>query len=92
MTSAYQLQKSDIRINSLCPGLTETGMTDATFEYARQRGSAAKIGQLNALGRFGVAEGRLTSLSPSTPTYRVTEIAHASLFLASGKNRISTRT
>ncbi|KAJ7680442.1 hypothetical protein DFH06DRAFT_973326 [Mycena polygramma] len=66
-TSAYQLQKTDIRVNSICPGLIETGMTTATFDYARQRGADAKIGQLNPLGRFGVAE----------------EIAQAALFLAS---------
>jgi NAD(P)-dependent dehydrogenase (short-subunit alcohol dehydrogenase family) len=58
-TSAYQLQKTDIRINSICPGLIETGMTGDTFDYARQRGTAGKIGQLNPLGRFGVAEGEL---------------------------------
>jgi len=57
-TSAYQLQKTDIRINTICPGLIETGMTEATFDYARQRGSTGKIGQLNPLGRFGVAQGR----------------------------------
>ena len=58
-TSAYQLQKTDIRVNTICPGLIETGMTDATFEYARQRGTFGKIGQLNPLGRFGVAEGMI---------------------------------
>jgi len=57
-TSAYQLQKSDIRVNSICPGLIETGMTVGTFDYARQRGTAGRIGQLNPLGRFGVAEGK----------------------------------
>ncbi|KAJ7251545.1 hypothetical protein B0H12DRAFT_1234175 [Mycena haematopus] len=66
-TSAYQLQKTNIRVNSICPGLIETGMTVGTFDYARQRGADAKIGQLNPLGRFGVAE----------------EIAQAALFLAS---------
>ncbi|KAF8161198.1 hypothetical protein B0H34DRAFT_781794 [Crassisporium funariophilum] len=66
-TSAYQLQKTDIRVNTICPGLIETGMTGDTFEYARQRGTAGKIGQLNPLGRFGIAE----------------EIANAALFLAS---------
>ncbi|KAF8894947.1 hypothetical protein CPB84DRAFT_1825889 [Gymnopilus junonius] len=66
-TSAYQLQKTDIRINTICPGLIETGMTSVTFEYARKRGSEGKIGQLNALGRFGIAQ----------------EIANAALFLAS---------
>ncbi|RXW21628.1 hypothetical protein EST38_g4223 [Candolleomyces aberdarensis] len=65
--AAYQLQKSDIRVNTICPGLIETGMTGSTFEYARQRGSEGKIGQLNALGRYGVPE----------------EIANAALFLAS---------
>ncbi|EAU91428.1 3-oxoacyl-(acyl-carrier-protein) reductase [Coprinopsis cinerea okayama7 len=66
-TSAYQLQKTDIRVNTICPGLIETGMTGATFDYARKRGTAGKIGQLNPLGRYGVAE----------------EIANAALFLAS---------
>ncbi|KAF4621310.1 hypothetical protein D9613_000773 [Agrocybe pediades] len=66
-TSPYQLQRTNIRINSLCPGLIETGMTNFTFEYARQKGSAGKIGQLNPLGRYGVAQ----------------EIANAALFLAS---------
>ncbi|KDR75782.1 hypothetical protein GALMADRAFT_248483 [Galerina marginata CBS 339.88] len=66
-TSAYQLQKTDIRINTICPGLIETGMTGPTFDYARQRGSEGKIGQLNPLGRFGVPQ----------------EIANAALFLAS---------
>jgi len=66
-TSAYQLQKTDIRINTICPGLIETGMTEATFDYARKRGSTGKIGQLNPLGRFGVVQ----------------EIANAALFLAS---------
>ncbi|KAK7005614.1 hypothetical protein R3P38DRAFT_3038566 [Favolaschia claudopus] len=66
-TSAYQLQKTDIRVNSICPGLIETGMTIDTFDYARQKGVDAKIGQLNPMGRFGVAE----------------EIAQAALFLAS---------
>ena len=56
-TSAYQLQSTDIRVNTICPGLIETGMTGATFEYARQRGTVGKIGQLNPLRRFGVAEG-----------------------------------
>lgn len=56
-TAAYQLQRTDIRVNSICPGLIETGMTGDTFDYARHRGTAGKIGQLNPLGRFGVAEG-----------------------------------
>ena len=58
-TSAYQLQRTDIRVNAVCPGLIETGMTNDTFEYARRRGTVGKIGQLNPLGRFGVAEGMI---------------------------------
>ena len=36
-------------------GLIETGMTKSTFDYARQKGSAHKIGQLNPTRRYGVA-------------------------------------
>jgi NAD(P)-dependent dehydrogenase (short-subunit alcohol dehydrogenase family) len=57
-TSAFQLRASEIRVNSICPGLIETGMTADTFTSARQRGRLGKVGQLNALGRFGVAEGQ----------------------------------
>ncbi|KAF5380527.1 hypothetical protein D9615_004514 [Tricholomella constricta] len=55
-TSAYQLQKCDVRVNTICPGLIETNMTGETFDYARQRGTAGKIGQLNPLGRFEIAQ------------------------------------
>ena len=56
-TAAYQLARTNIRVNSICPGLIETGMTSNVFQMARQRGTASKIGQLNPLGRYGVAEG-----------------------------------
>jgi NAD(P)-dependent dehydrogenase (short-subunit alcohol dehydrogenase family) len=64
-TSAYQVQKTDIRINSICPGLIETAMTGDTFDHARSRGTEGKIGQLNPLGRYGVAEGTVSSRSVS---------------------------
>ena len=66
-TSVYQLQRTNIRVNSICPGLIETGMTTATFDYARKRGTAGKIGQLNPLGRFGVPEGTVAPNSPPPP-------------------------
>jgi len=66
-TGAWQLQRTDIRVNALCPGLIETGITSSTFDSARARGNAAKLGQLNPTGRYGVPE----------------EIAQAALFLAS---------
>jgi NAD(P)-dependent dehydrogenase (short-subunit alcohol dehydrogenase family) len=56
-TTAWQLKLTDIRVNALCPGLIETGMTAPVFDHARQRGTADKIGQLNPMGRYGVAEG-----------------------------------
>jgi NAD(P)-dependent dehydrogenase (short-subunit alcohol dehydrogenase family) len=55
--AAFQLAKTDVRVNAICPGLIETGMTQFTFEYARKRGTASKIGQLNPLGRYAVPEG-----------------------------------
>ena len=61
-TAAYQVQKTDIRVNTICPGLIETGMTSDTIDYARKRGTAGKIGQLNPLGRFAVPEGEISSL------------------------------
>ena len=56
-TAAYQLQRTDIRVNALCPGFIETAMTAPIFDRARQRGTADKLGQLNPMGRYGVAEG-----------------------------------
>ncbi|OAX44119.1 NAD(P)-binding protein [Rhizopogon vinicolor AM-OR11-026] len=69
-TSVYQLQKTDIRVNAICPGLIETNMTKDMFDFARQRGKQSKIGQLNPMGRFGVAQ----------------EIAQMALFLASDES------
>jgi NAD(P)-dependent dehydrogenase (short-subunit alcohol dehydrogenase family) len=42
-----------VRVNAICPGLIETGMTHELFEAARERGTAGKIGQLNPLQRAG---------------------------------------
>ena len=66
-TVANQLYGTGVRINAICPGLIETGMTRPIFEMARARGSEQKIGQLNPLRRAGAPE----------------EIATAALFLAS---------
>jgi NAD(P)-dependent dehydrogenase (short-subunit alcohol dehydrogenase family) len=66
-TTAYQLTGAGVRINAICPGLIETGMTQSIFEQARARGTDHKIGQLNPLRRAG---------APA-------EIAQMALFLAS---------
>ena len=52
-TSSYALTGTGIRVNAICPGLIETGMTRPTFERARERGSADKIGQINPTQRGG---------------------------------------
>ena len=46
-----------VRVNAICPGLIETGMTRPIFEQARARGSDRKIGQLNPLRRAGSSRG-----------------------------------
>src|SRR5690606_13487193 len=66
-TAANQFGGTGVRINAICPGLIETGMTQPLFERARERGTEQKIGQLNPLRRGGVPD----------------EIAQAALFLAS---------
>lgn len=55
-TCSYQLLRTNIRVNSICPGLIETGMTEPVFSYTRDRGTEHKVGQLNPLGRYGVAQ------------------------------------
>jgi NAD(P)-dependent dehydrogenase (short-subunit alcohol dehydrogenase family) len=66
-TSANVLYGTGVRVNAICPGLIETGMTAPIYRAARERGTDDRIGQLNPLKRGG--EPR--------------EIAHAALFLAS---------
>ena len=66
-TTANELFASGVRVNAICPGLIETGMTKPTFDRARARGTEEKIGQLNPTRRNGEPE----------------EIANMALFLAS---------
>ncbi|MGK6355075.1 SDR family NAD(P)-dependent oxidoreductase [Sphingomonas sp. DT-207] len=66
-TAAQQLSTSNVRVNAICPGLIETGMTKRAFDYAREVGKEHKLGQLNPLRRAGAPE----------------EIARVALFLAS---------
>lgn len=66
-TACQSLAGTGVRVNAICPGLTETGMTAFAFDAARAAGKEHKIGQINPLRRGGRAE----------------EIAALALFLAS---------
>lgn len=66
-TACQNLAGTNVRVNAICPGLIETGMTKPLFDRARERGKEDMIGQLNPLRRYGQPE----------------EIAKAALFLAS---------
>ena len=66
-TTAYSLTGTGVRINAVCPGLIETGMTKPFFDSVREAGKEDKIGQLNPLQRAGQPD----------------EIAAMALFLAS---------
>ena len=66
-TAAQQLSGTGVRVNAICPGLIETGMTKPLYDMARDRGQSHRIGELNPAARGGEPE----------------EIAQAALFLAS---------
>jgi NAD(P)-dependent dehydrogenase (short-subunit alcohol dehydrogenase family) len=53
-TAANSMWGSGVRINAVCPGLIETGMTKPVFDYARSRGNEDPLGQLNPLQRYGL--------------------------------------
>jgi NAD(P)-dependent dehydrogenase (short-subunit alcohol dehydrogenase family) len=65
--SAQQLSGSNVRVNAICPGLTETGMTQSVFDYARDAGKIDRVGRLNPLRRGAQPD----------------ELAKVALFLAS---------
>jgi len=66
-TSACDLGQWNIRVNAVCPGLIETGMTKRVFDYARANNKEDKLGSRCELRRYGRPE----------------EIAAAIAFLAS---------
>src|SRR3954471_23460636 len=68
--AATQLSGANIRVNAICPGLIETGMTQGIYDMARSAGKEEMIGHLNPLKRGGQPE----------------EIARAALFLASDES------
>jgi NAD(P)-dependent dehydrogenase (short-subunit alcohol dehydrogenase family) len=69
-TTANSFWGTGVRINAICPGLIETGMTRPIFDAARAGGNEDKLGQINPLQRYGLPQ----------------EIAAAALFLASDES------
>jgi NAD(P)-dependent dehydrogenase (short-subunit alcohol dehydrogenase family) len=66
-TTAYSLSGTGVRINAVCPGLIETGMTKPVFDRAKERGTQDKIGQLNPLKRASrTSSRRWDCSSPAT--------------------------
>jgi len=55
-TIAYELYGTGVRINAVCPGLIETGMTESIFSNARERGTEGRIGQVNPSARHGTPD------------------------------------
>lgn len=56
MNAAAAFAGTRIRVNAVLPGLTETKLTKNTFDYARAKGSEAKLGALTLLRRPGRVE------------------------------------
>jgi NAD(P)-dependent dehydrogenase (short-subunit alcohol dehydrogenase family) len=50
-TAAVQLASQNIRVNAICPGLIETGMTKPLLDSARVAGKGDKIGKHNPMRR-----------------------------------------
>ncbi|HJV85192.1 MAG TPA: SDR family oxidoreductase [Noviherbaspirillum sp.] len=53
MTSACDLGEWNVRVNVVCPGLIETGMTAPVFERARAANKEDKLGSRCELRRYG---------------------------------------
>lgn len=56
MGAANAFAGTNVRVNAVLPGLVETKLTKATFDYARAKGSESKMGGLTPLRRTGRAE------------------------------------
>ncbi|MBN1364234.1 MAG: SDR family oxidoreductase [Syntrophaceae bacterium] len=73
-TSACEVGAYNVRINAICPGLIETGMTQPFFEWARSSGKENQLGKYCELKRAASPE----------------EVAWAILFLASDESSYMT--
>jgi meso-butanediol dehydrogenase/(S,S)-butanediol dehydrogenase/diacetyl reductase len=72
MTSACDLGSHNIRVNAVCPGLIETGMTKPVFDYARANDKEQKLGARCELRRYGRPEelaGAIAFLASDDASY-----------------------
>ena len=73
--AACDLGEYGVRINTVCPGLIKTGMTQRLFDYAEKIGKEDRLGDRCELRRYGRAE----------------EVASAILFFASDDKQLYYR-
>lgn len=73
-TAACDLGADNVRVNAVCPGLIETGMTQEVFDRARETGKEARLGYRCELRRSGNPD----------------EVAMAVLFLAGDESSYIT--
>ena len=75
-TTANELYGTGVRVNAICPGIIETGMTKPIFDGARARGTEGKIEafidlmrpygiiELARTGRIALVRGNLGERAP----------------------------
>jgi NAD(P)-dependent dehydrogenase (short-subunit alcohol dehydrogenase family) len=73
-TAACDLGGFNVRVNTVCPGLIKTGMTQPLFDYAERLGKEDRLGNRCELRRYGKPE----------------EVASAILFFASDESSYIT--
>jgi meso-butanediol dehydrogenase / (S,S)-butanediol dehydrogenase / diacetyl reductase len=73
-TSACEVGAFNVRVNAVCPGLIETGMTQAFFDWAKEIGKSDQVGKFSELKRAARPE----------------EVAWAILFLATDESSYIT--
>ena len=53
MTAACAFAGKNVRVNAILPGLTETGLTQPMFDWARKAGKEDRMGKLTPMQRPG---------------------------------------